>query len=140
MGSDPRTARTEVYRLVGRSGKTGGLRNRTIAETYPYTDESGQVIFEVVRFEPKGFQQRRPGGGDRWIWSVRGVRQVPYRLDRIVNAERVFVVEGEKDVHTLEEWGYTATTNAGGAGKWTPTHANYLKGKEVVVIPDSRAE
>ena len=31
----------------------------------------------------------------------------------------------------------TATCNAGGAGKWRAEHATYLKGADVVVIPDN---
>src|SRR6266446_5518588 len=27
---------------------------------YPYCDEQGRVLYQVVRFEPKGFKQRRP--------------------------------------------------------------------------------
>jgi len=36
-----------------------------IVATYPYRDESGELLFQVVRYEPKKFKQRRPkpGGG-----------------------------------------------------------------------------
>jgi hypothetical protein len=40
---------------------SGNGRPRMIAE-YPYTDEKGAFLFQVVRFEPKGFRQRRPDG------------------------------------------------------------------------------
>jgi putative DNA primase/helicase len=33
-----------------------------LVKAYPYVDESGAVLFEVVRFEPKTFRQRRPDG------------------------------------------------------------------------------
>src|SRR6516162_3619500 len=31
-----------------------------IVETYPYLDEKGQLLFQVIRYEPKAFRQRRP--------------------------------------------------------------------------------
>src|ERR1035437_10386411 len=33
-----------------------------ITSTYPYVDESGTTLFEVVRFVPKDFRQRTPDG------------------------------------------------------------------------------
>jgi hypothetical protein len=59
-----------------------------IVATYDYPDEDGKLIFQVVRFDPKDFRQRRPAQPDDdpskvrdgWVWEVRGLRQVPYRL------------------------------------------------------------
>src|ERR1039458_2446353 len=47
-----------------------------IASTYPYVDESGSPLFEVVRFEPKDFRQRTPdgNGGGRWELQEAGGR------------------------------------------------------------------
>ena len=36
---------------------------------YDYVDERGKLLYQVVRFEPKGFSQRRPHG-DGWAWGV----------------------------------------------------------------------
>ena len=49
---------------------------RRIAATYDYLDEKGKLLFQVVRYDPKDFQQRRPDGHGGWIWSVRTVRTV----------------------------------------------------------------
>lgn len=82
---------------------------------YPYTDEAGRVLFEVVRGEHKAFAQRRPDPSSRsgWRWSgVAEVRHVLYRLPAILAAPAsacIFVVEGEKDVHALEADGEIAT-------------------------------
>ena len=89
----------EVYAIVGRNAP------RKIVATYGYTDESGRVLFECVRYEPKDFRQRRPDGHGGWIWNLRNVRLVPYRLPQVIAADTVYVVEGEKDVATLEGWG-----------------------------------
>jgi hypothetical protein len=41
---------------------------------YDYRDESGTLLFQVCRIEPKDFRQRRPDGRGGWTWSVKGVR------------------------------------------------------------------
>ena len=52
--------------------------HREIVATYRYVDEGGNALFEVVRFHPKSFRQRKPDG----TWSLNGVRRVLYRLGR----------------------------------------------------------
>lgn len=84
-----------------------------VIETYNYTDEAGKLLYQVVRTEPKGFFQRRPGDYRVWI-NKKGERQVLYHLPEILEAPIVFVVEGEKEVETLRNHGFVATTNAGG--------------------------
>ena len=107
--------------------------------TYDYTDESGVLSYQVCRFEPKRFLQRRPRPDGGWDWSVKGARQVPYRLPELIKdlADRltVAIVEGEKDVDNLRELGIPATCNAGGAGKWHPELSQYLRGASVILIP-----
>jgi hypothetical protein len=124
----------EYSRAVGNVGKM-----REVA-SYPYTDESGAALFEVVRFEPKTFRQRRKDEQGRTVWNVQGVRQVPYRLTELaeaIAAERViFIVEGEKDVDNLAKLGIPATCNAGGAEKWKPALNAHFAGADVVIIPD----
>jgi len=47
-------------------------------------------------------------------------------------------VEGERDVETLRDWGFAATTNAGGAKTpWLPEFTAALAGREVNIIPDN---
>lgn len=44
---------------------------RKILETYEYRDENGNLQFQVVRCDPKGFFQRRPGpGGFGWVYQL----------------------------------------------------------------------
>ncbi len=61
---------------------------RKIVAEYDYVDEGGKTLFQVVRFDPKDFRQRRrdPTAKDGWVWSVRGVRPVPYRLPELLEA------------------------------------------------------
>ena len=48
-------------------------------------DEAGQLLYQVVRTEPKDFFQRRPDGFGGWIWK-KGPRQVLYRLPEVFEA------------------------------------------------------
>ena len=67
-----------------------------IVKTYDYTDAAGNLRFQVVRYEPKDFRQRRPAHNGQWIWSVKGVKLVLYNLPVITKSEYVLIVEGEK--------------------------------------------
>jgi hypothetical protein len=124
-------------------GSTNGARpsSKKISATYAYVDESDELLFQVVRFDPKDFRQRRPDGAGDWDWSVKGVRQVPYRLPKvqeaIANERTIVIVEGEKDADALWELNIPATTNAGGAGKWSPALNEFFRGVDVVLIPDN---
>lgn len=109
---------------------------KRIVAVYPYTDEAGKHLFDVVRFEPKDFRQRHADGR----WGLNGARRVPYRLPALIEAvaagETVYVVEGEKDVHAVVMTGAVATCNPGGAGKWRADWSEYFTGAQVVVIAD----
>jgi len=114
---------------------------------YDYRDPGGTLRYQVVRYEPKDFRQRRPDPDHpgAWVWNMDGVTRVPYRLDEIVGFCRmgrttVVIVEGEKDADALWDIGQPATTNVGGAGKWTIAYARMLKlagVTEVLVVPDN---
>ena len=110
----------------------------TVVATYDYCDEAGALVFQVLRYEPKTFRQRRPEGSG-WSWSVKGVRVLPYRLPALLAdpAATVFLVEGEKDADRLAALGLVATCNAGGAGKWKKEHSEFLRSRRVVVLPDN---
>ena len=44
-----------------------------ISATYDYTNADGALVYQVVRFNPKGFRQRRPDGSGGWRWNLKGV-------------------------------------------------------------------
>lgn len=145
------------------------VRSRII-KTYPYTDESYNLLFEVVRFEPKRFAQRRKDPDtDAWIWGLKaggyirnnsgdwvipkhgepaerefpGCRHVLYHLPRLIataqSKETVYLVEGEKDVETLESFDLTATCNPMGSLKWEDGYTETLRGRQVVNLRDNDA-
>jgi hypothetical protein len=113
-------------------------------KTYSYCDESGTLLFQVVRYEPKRFSQRRPDGRGDWIWNLQDTRRVPYLLPELVKAvaagETIYVPEGEKDVDNLRAIGFAATTNPGGCKKWRSEYSEHLRGADVVVLLDNHLE
>lgn len=90
--------------------------------------------------DPKDFRQRRPDGKGGWIWDLKGVHTVLYNLPNILKAEEVLICEGEKDVETLKGLGFTATTSPMGAKKWRDHYNEFLKGKDLILIPDNDNE
>ena len=109
-----------------------------IVATYSYHDRDGNELYETVRFEPKDFRQRRKGQDGDYIWNVQGLKRLIYNLPNVLEAEYIFVTEGERDVESLREIGLTATCNTGGAGKWTAELAQYFNDHQhVTIIPDN---
>jgi DNA primase len=109
----------------------------SIIATYSYTNETGGLLYQIVKFAPKNFFQRRPDGAGGWIWR-KGERQVLYRLSEVLESPIVFLVEGEKDCETMRDHGFVATTNAGGAeAPWLDSYTEALRGREVIIIPDN---
>ncbi len=100
----------------------------------------GELLFQVVRFEPKDFRQRRPDGQGGWTWYVKGVRRAPYRLPEVLQRAQgasVYVCEGDRDCDRLASLGLVATCNAGGAGKWRDELIACLQGAVVFILPDA---
>ena len=117
-------------------------RKRKIIATYDYKTSDGKLLFQCVRYEPKGFSQRQPDGTGKWIYNLKGVKRVLYRLPELLAADvsrSVFVCEGEKDVDLLWSKGLVATTSPMGAGKWLTTYNEALEGREVIILPDNDA-
>lgn len=108
-----------------------------IVKIYDYFDQGGSLLFQTVRFFPKDFRQRRPDGRGGWIYNLKGVTPVIYRLPQVQQAATVFIVEGEKDADNLAQLGLIGTTNAMGAGKWKSQYNEFLREKKVAIIPDN---
>ncbi len=139
----------------GNSAKASAPQSKIVA-TYDYKDESGKLLFQTVRLEPKNFRQRRPNGKGGWIWNLEGVRRVLYRLPELLDAEKAFkanlafdeslddgsedhviITEGEKDVETARALGFVATCNPMGAGKWDDGYSKFLEFADVTIIADA---
>ena len=135
---------------------------------YSYTDAEGTELFQVVRYREideagntvgKTFRQRMRPTAEQRAQAKEGKLKITrdgyvntvnpeirdrtlYRMPKVAAAIRdgrpVYVVEGEKDVETMERLGHTATCNPGGASKdkWRPGHTEALKGADVIILPD----
>lgn len=134
----------------GSAERHKGSGNFKILAKYPYHDEAANLLYEVVRLDPKNFRQRRPDGHGKWIWETKSVRKVLYRLPELIAApadQWIFVVEGEKDVGNLVKLGLIATTNPGGAAKpvpgrtakskWRREYNQFFRGRRVCILPDN---
>lgn len=110
-----------------------------LSVTYTYTDGDGKPLYYVDRYEreimgrrEKTFVQRSPTAE-----NLDGVKRVLYNLPAVRRAQRVFIVEGEKDVETMRRMNLVATTNSGGGKFWQRDFNAEFEGKDVVVIPDN---
>jgi hypothetical protein len=118
---------------------------KQLVTAYPYHNANGKMIFEVVRYEPKDFRQRKPDATapDGWIWNTKGITKVMFRLPEtlaaVASGKFIFVCEGEKDVLAMVENGFSATCNPGGAGKWQDSFSETLRGADVTIIADKDA-
>ncbi len=132
---------------------------KIVAAQFRYEDESGRVLFVVERVEfqnpdgsyvltkegkrKKTFRQRRPDPDKpgHWLWNVDGVPVVPYGLQQLIKAIAagctILIPEGEAKVELLRSWNFPATCCAGGAKKWRAEHAAFLRGANVVILPDN---
>jgi hypothetical protein len=118
-----------------------GQRGQIVA-TYDYPDEDGNLLYQTVRFEPKGFKQRRPNGRSGWDWNLQGIRLVLYRLPELIAAPQgqlALVCAGEKDTDRARELRFAATTNPLGEGKWREEYSEHFEGRPAAVIAHNDA-
>ena len=124
-----------------RSGHGSANGNgRRIVKAYDYVDPEGELLCQKVRYEPKGFAQRRPDGNGGWTYSLDDVRRVLYRQPELNDADTddwVHLCEGEKAVDELAARGLVATCTCEGAGKWRPVYTESLRARRVAVLADN---
>ncbi|NCC53099.1 MAG: hypothetical protein EOM20_18060 [Spartobacteria bacterium] len=116
---------------------------KQIVATYPYTDEAGGLLYEKVRYSPKGFVQRCPDPqhAGKYLYTLKGIRRVLYRLPDVLTAVQsgvpVFLVEGEKDADKLCEAGLVATCSVeGAAGPFRSDYIEALARADVILLID----
>lgn len=110
---------------------------------YYYCDEKNVQVARIIRhINPEGrksFSTQRFENGN-WINGLDGMKLPLYNLPALVNSheETIYIVEGEKDVESMQELGFVATTPPFGASaKWEPRYNKYFKYKNVVIIADN---
>ena len=120
--------------------KEGSAPRPKVVATYDYFSAEGTLLFHVDRREPgakgkaKDFMQRRPSGEYGLGDTQPVLYRLPQVLEQIVASGAVYVVEGEKDVHTLEALGKVATCNPMGAGNWREEYSDSLEGAHVTLV------
>jgi len=114
----------------------GQSSRKNIVATYDYNNEAGELLYQVVRFEPKAFAHRRPDGNGGWI-PEGSERRVLYRWpDLLVFPDAtVFICEGEKDADRVASLNRCATTVA--SGKWTDECIEALAGRDCLILEDN---
>jgi putative DNA primase/helicase len=140
-GDDPLRCKDYVRERLGLPTWRASAPGKSIAWTYDYTNEAGELLVQVVRYIPKNFRQRQPDGKGGWKWSLKGARRVLYRLPDVIAAvaskRTIFITEGEKAADALAKLGLVASCSLGGAGKWRNEYSQYLAGADVVILPDN---
>lgn len=140
-----------IERLAGikREKRSSNPERGKLLATYEYTDTSNKVVFQKLRYENKDFVQRAPEG-QKWVYTLAGVKKVLYHLPEVVRASVVFISEGEKDADNVRsidfskidkfnspQFVYASTCNFDGAGKWKDEYSPYLAGKWVILMEDN---
>lgn len=115
----------------------GAILRRHIAE-YRYLDEDGQLLYTIVRYEPKDF---RPFLPDATVPGLGDARRVLYRLPQLLTADPgalVFLSESQKDADRLAGVGLVAAANDGGAKNTRlfrdAAYCEPLRGRRVVIL------
>ena len=120
-GDDPIRCKNYVREKLGLPAWSAGTANgKGIIWTYDYTNEAGELLFQVVRFFPRAFASVNLMA--RWVGLVsEGSGRVLYRLPEVMEAvslERtIFIAEGEKAVDALVGLGVPATCSAWWCGE-----------------------
>lgn len=127
-----------------------GLQRKDAFPTRPRWEFIREHIYTDMNEVPlaKKILYRKPDGNKTAVWYrydrgkwIKGLNKmkVPlYHLKNVVNADTVYIVEGEKDVETVERLGFAATTSPNGAGsKFRTDFLQYLKDKAVIILTDN---
>lgn len=138
VGADDKSAVKQWladHGLFSKAPSGNGKRGRDPVATHPYFDAEGKPLARKLRYKPKSFSWERWENG-KWLTGLGGIKPPLYRLPEIQRSQSAIFVEGEKDADNGARIGLPTTTS-GGTGSWRPEHADCLRGKDVVIIPDA---
>ena len=114
---------------------------------WEYPDRNGNKLIRVCRTDDGAGKKKiwqEHWNGSNWQKGMRDVARASIPIYRyadvqkaIANGKPIFIVEGETCADILWYFGLAATTNIGGAGKFTLTDILDLQNiKVVVIVPD----
>lgn len=106
--------------------------------TYKYYDENGEYLYKKVRTDysdkSKKIYFENPNGEK----TAQGIKRVLYNLPEVIKADKVYIVEGEKCADIVIKAGFVATTlDSGAKSRWREQYNEYLKNKEIIILPDN---
>lgn len=121
------------------------LAGAEVVQIYDYKDPDGNYLYSRVRFRlPDGSKDMRYVCINYRTESItysRNCDPVLYRLPELLSSISkgypVYIVEGEKDVHTLSDQLHYVATTAGSASDWKTEYAKYFRGASVIILPDN---
>lgn len=101
---------------------------KKLAVKYIYRKPDGSKVASWRRYE-----------GNTLVKGLEGLKMPLYHVYNLADKSKpIFVVEGEKDVETVERLGFTATTSPNGAGsKWLEEYSKELTGANVIILADN---
>lgn len=104
---------------------------------YIYKALDGSTVCKKVRRSDKSFYWLHPEGNG-WV-KGRGKKAAPlYNQFDTNGCERLYIVEGEKDVETLRFYKIPAVSLPDGAkSKWQDEYTEFFKSRRVVIIQDN---
>ena len=120
------------------TNNSDGIKKIVKETPYHYYDTDGTLLYTKIRTDysdgSKKFYFQQPNGTK----NAKGVKRVPYNLPAILNADKVYFVEGEKCAEAVIKKGYCATTlDSGSNSGWKEEYNQYFAGKEIIIIPDN---
>ena len=115
------------------------------ADVWRYVDANGDLVAAVVRYDqptPEGEKQRktfRPVSKHSDGWKISDPPDVwpLYQLADLVDADQVYINEGEKAADAASSIGLIATTSAHGSGSAHKSDWSPLVGKHCFILPDN---
>jgi hypothetical protein len=134
-GNGKRFSEEAIERAVMAAAQAAALKSKPVA-IYDYTDQNGNLLYQVCRYEPKRFRHRQPDGQGGWIYKGTHKR-VLYRWPDLLQYPdgTIFVTEGEKDADRIWSIDLCATTVA--SGKWTGECVEALKHRDCWILQDN---
>lgn len=124
------------------------LDNSNKVNSSEWWEEAFKIKPEAVYSYGEYIKVRLPGKkiyygrlqGNKYIRGIGSCEKVLYKFENILKAKQnnnyIYICEGEKDVDTLMNRGYYATT-PGGVNDWKKEFSKYFRGCRVVLLPDN---
>lgn len=130
------TAKTQTY-----IDKLERSKGKPISAIYKYYDENEKYLYEKIRFHDKDMLIGIYDHSTEYFqYGLNGMQKALFHLPQLIKGistgEKIFYVEGEKDVLTLESMGLIATT-AGSTNDWKSEYVSYFKNADIVILPDN---